>query len=104
MGPNERIKKCYEIESDDQAFSCIRDTVKEVNKSGETCKPKIVLLVQENCGGCDEEKARYRSDIESGIVKQVDMSSDEGRKIAQRNNIEAVPAVLLLDCNDNLID
>ena len=103
MNSNKRIEDCYKIEDDNQALSCIKGVIREVD-AGETCKPRIVLLVQENCGGCAEEKAKYKNDIDSGVIQLVDIYSDDGRDIAKRNNIEAVPAVLILDCKNTLIE
>lgn len=98
---SEEIKQCYAIPDDNDALSCIK---KRVAESQDPCRPRIVLLVQENCGGCMEEKARYKKDIDSGIVTPVDINTQEGLEIAQHNEIEAVPALLILDCQNNAIE
>jgi len=102
MGSKEEIKTCYSIEDNEAALDCLKQVAKKSN--GEECRPRLVLLVQENCGGCEEEKARFKKDIEDGTVVKIDINTPEGREIANRNKIEAVPAVLLLDCKNVLID
>ena len=97
----EEVKQCYTHENDDQALSCIKKVVRETNDS---CRPRIVLLVQENCTGCAEEKARYRKDIEAGLITTVDIFSSEGAEIAKKNDIDIVPAVLIVDCRNKAIE
>ena len=101
MTNEELIKKCYVNEDDDKALSCIKDVVKHPEPG---CTPHIVLLVQEGCEGCRQEKERYAGDIKSGLVNVVDIFSERGRDIAQRNDIDAVPALLILDCGDKAIE
>jgi len=101
MTSEAEVKQCYTIDSDDNALNCIKQVVR--NTSGD-CKPRIVLLVREGCDGCREEKARYKSDIDSGIINVVDIFSSEGKEIARKNDIDAVPAVLIVDCHDLAIE
>lgn len=99
---NEAVLSCLLIEDDDEAFSCLKVLIKNWPEQN-ACKPSIVLLTQEDCDPCDEEHARLAEDIEAGIIEVVDFTSERGQDIAKRNNIEAVPAVLILDCQDMLI-
>ncbi len=99
---NDRIKQCYIHEEDHVAMKCIQDAVAESKE--ESCVPKIVLLVQEGCGGCQQEKQRYAADIEAGKIRVVDITTPEGIDIAGRNQVEMVPAVLILDCENRAID
>lgn len=101
MSSNNEIKTCFAIEDNEKALDCLKRVVRE---SKDECRPRLILLTQENCGGCEEEKSRFKKDIEAGTVVQVDINTQEGREIANRNKIEAVPAVLLLDCKNVLIE
>ena len=101
MTNEESVKKCYESEEDSQALSCVKNVIANPEPG---CKPRIVLLVREGCGGCAEEMARYKSDIDSGMLNVVDIFSEEGKAIARRNQIDMVPAILILDCQDQAIE
>jgi hypothetical protein len=103
MDNTAEVKKCYGIAEDDNAMTCIKEVVKKSQVEG-GCVPRIVLLYRDGCGGCIEEKARYKKDIDSGLVTPVDIFSDEGKEIAKRNDIDAVPAVLIVDCNGLAIE
>jgi hypothetical protein len=96
----EEIKQCYRHEEDGVALECIKTVIRQ-NPGG--C-PRIVLLTQENCVGCQEEKARYQKDIEEGIITPIEIDSPEGAEIARKNEIYAVPAVLVLDCQNQAIE
>lgn len=98
---SEAVKKCYGIAEDKEAFECLRQVVKH---SEDKCKPRIVLLTREGCSGCDEEKLRYKNDIEAGVVTQVDIFTEEGKEIARKNDVYAVPAILVVDCQDKAIE
>lgn len=97
---NRWIDKCYEIEDPDQGFQCVKQ---EIQKNNDSCKPRLVMLVQPGCGGCDEQKARYKNDIDNGIITLVDVATTEGAAIAKKNDISAVPALIVLDCQDNMV-
>jgi len=98
---NDEVKQCYKIEDDEQALSCVKNLVKQSQGS---CQPRMVLLVQEGCSGCAEEKIHYKDDIASGLVKMVDITTSEGKEIAKKNSIYAVPALLIVDCNNLAIE
>jgi len=103
MGSEEKVRDCYKIPDDGPALECIKQVIKQTrNEPG--CRPRMILLVQENCAGCAEEKARYKADIESGLVEMVDVYSPEGLEIANRNGVESVPALLVLDCKNIAIE
>lgn len=97
----DKIHECLAIKDDKEAFNCAREVVKT---STEPCKPKIVLLTMEDCSGCEEELALHKADIESGLIKHVKFNSPEGQAIAKINEIEWLPSVLLLDCNNKMIE
>lgn len=44
------------------------------------------------------------ADIATDIVQEVDIHSQRGQEIMQKNDIQATPALLLLDCTDTVID
>lgn len=93
---------CLAVEDNKVALDCLKKVVKEFAGSN-VCRPRLVLLVQEGCIPCKEEVAIHQADISKGIVEQIDIDSKRGRAIAEKNDIYAVPSVLLLDCNDSLI-
>ena len=93
---------CLAIESDKAALDCLKSVVAQYSGS-DVCRPKLVLLVQDNCIPCKEETALHADDIANGIVQKVLFTSPEGMAIAKKNNIQAVPSLILLDCQDNLI-
>lgn len=100
MAGEDAIRQCYGIDDDHEAMGCIKTKIREVTDS---CKPRLVLLVREGCGGCAESKKAYAADIKSGDIKTVSINSEEGRRIAQQNNVETVPSLLVLDCHDDAI-
>ncbi len=103
MEPHEKdTQDCLGIENDSTALDCLKKVVAQYSNS-DVCRPKLVLLVQDNCVPCEEETALHADDIAKGIVKKVLFTSPEGMAIAKRNNIQGVPSLLLLDCQDNLI-
>lgn len=100
MGANEEIKECYKVDDDNQAMTCIKKVVQNTN---DNCKPRIVLLYQDHCEGCKESKDQYKNEIAAGVITPIDFFSSEGKEIAKRNDIAAVPALLILDCQNNAI-
>ena len=99
MGPKES-DKCYALEDGDLALFCIKEVVRTAK--GE-CRPKLVLLTQENCIPCQEQKDQFKTDLDSGIIHEVGVTSEEGISIIKKNGIEFIPSLLLLDCRDNII-
>jgi len=97
----ESVKLCYAHEDDDKAFECIKGVVK--NPDPGSCAPRLVLLVREGCDGCRQEKEHYKTEIAAGMVTPVDIFSDEGKDIARRNDIDFVPALLVVDCGNKAI-
>jgi hypothetical protein len=102
MNPEVKTKACLNIENDDEALTCIKEVVAE-SKNQEGCNPKIVLLVQESCGGCEQEKAKWQNDIDSGVISVVDALSPEGRDIVKKNDLGVTPALLVLNCDNYMI-
>lgn len=93
---------CLAKEEDKVALACLKKVVKEY-AGANTCPPKLVLLVQEGCVPCKEERALHKDDIARGIVEEIDIDSPRGRAIAEENDIYAIPSLLLLDCQNKLI-
>lgn len=98
---SEKVKQCLAIENDDQALSCVRE---EIRRDTGSCRDRLVLLVKEGCTGCAEEKARFKKEIETGEVTVIDITTDEGRMIAEKNELYYVPAVLVLDCQGKALE
>ncbi len=93
---------CLAIEEDKAALTCLKKVVRQYSGSA-VCRPKLVLLVKDGCIPCKGETALHKDDISKGIVEKIVIDSPRGRAIAERNDIYAVPSLLLLDCQDNLI-
>ena len=101
--PLDPVQACLLMDDNDQALSCLEELIKNW-PAGEGCKPSLVLLGQGNCIPCNEEYDLHTAAIKAGIIEVVDFASPRGADIAKRNNIEEVPALLLLDCTDKLIE
>ena len=101
--PTDEVQACLLIEDDKEALSCLKDLIKNWPAEGE-CKPSLVLLGQGNCVPCNEEYDLHAEAIAAGIIEVVDIYSERGADIAKRNDIEATPALLLLDCTDTIIE
>ena len=101
--PLDSVQACLLMDDNDQALSCLEELIKNWPE-GEGCKPSLVLLGQGNCLPCNEEYDLHAASIKAGIIEVVDFESPRGAEIAKRNNIEEVPALLLLDCTDTVIE
>ena len=99
---NEGLLKCYDIENNEQAFSCVKQIVKE--SDGEACRPKLVLLTQVGCPHCEKERELRADDLKAGIISEINVLTDEGKEIIRINELDSVPALLLLDCHNKLIE
>ena len=99
---NEQLKQCLTIGDSTKALNCLKKAVQEAQG---TCKPRLVLVTttEFSCDSCDQVKAQFSKDIRAGIIQEIDMQSAEGQRIANNNDLDAVPALLLLDCNDKVI-
>ncbi len=96
----DEIQKCYAIEDDAKALTCLKKVVKEA--SGD-CKPRLVLLTRRGCTPCKEEKEHHKEAITTGTIQEVNLYSPEGQRIAKKNEIDFVPSLILVDCHDNII-
>ncbi len=104
MKPHEEeTQKCLVIEDRGTAFSCIKKVVEKYSKT-EVCRPKLVLLVQDECSPCKEQTALHKGAIDKGIIQKINVATSQGKDIIKKNGIEGVPSLILLDCNDKIID
>ncbi len=95
-------QKCLAIEEDAKALACLKEVVAQYAES-DVCRPKLVLLVQEDCQPCKEEQALHAEDITKGIIQKIPCDSPEGLGIIGKNDITRIPSLILLDCEGNLI-
>ena len=96
----EKIDACYDIKEDSAALECMKELV----RAGEgKCKPKLVLFTQEDCEPCEEEEALHKEALKEGVIQKLSVNTEEGMDIAIKNKIEFYPALVLLDCNNNII-
>jgi len=96
----QKINECYSLEDNQAALDCL----KKVTQEPGPCQSRLVLFTQTNCQGCKSESSRYRKDIADGIIHEISLDSPEGTAIAKRNGIDFVPALVVLDCHDNIIE
>ncbi len=101
MAIQEQFDECYTIENNQEALACLKDMVKSSTGS---CRPKLVLLTQGNCIPCRDEKSLHKADIATGVIQEVGIDSPEGLEIIAKNGIDSIPALLFLDCNNNLLN
>lgn len=103
MKPHEKdTQNCLAIEENKAALDCLKRVVAQYSGS-DVCRPKLVLLVEDNCVPCEGEVALHKEDIAMGIIQKIPFDSPEGMAIAKKNDITLFPSLLLLDCNNNLI-
>ena len=97
---SQKILDCYKIEDNEKALACLKEVVQEPS----ACRPRLVLFTQDACSSCRQEHERYQDDISGGIIEEISIDSPEGIKIADKNGITFVPALVVLDCHDNIIE
>ena len=97
---SQKIINCYEIEDNQQALACL----KEETQKPTACRARLVLFTEGNCSSCKTERKKYQDDISSGSIEEISIDSPEGIKIADKNGITFVPALVVLDCHDNIIE
>lgn len=98
------IKACLGKTDDGEALSCLIETIGALQQAEGICRPQLVLLTQENCNPCDEERAIRKDAISRGIIQEVDINCPRGRQISKNTEVNWTPALLPLDCEDNLIE
>ena len=99
-----RVQGCLAIEDNTEALDCLKKAVRTFSQTEDVCRPRIVLLTQDFCDSCKEEKSALQKSIDAGEVVEVSLETPEGQDIARRNEIDFAPAVLLLDCNNKIIE
>lgn len=97
---SEKVTSCFDIENKEESFACVRKAIREETGS---CHSRIVLLTQESCAVCAEEKARRQKDIEAGEISVVDVDSEDGRDIVKINELDSIPALIVVDCHNQMI-
>lgn len=97
---SQKIIDCYKIEDNEKALACL----KEETQKPTACRARLVLFTEENCSSCKQERERYQGDISGGIIEEISIDSPEGIKIADKNGITFVPALVVLDCHNNIIE
>ena len=99
-----KANRCFSLEDDGKALDCLKGIVRDMRQDGAVCQPKLVILSQKGCPYCVKEQTRHQEDIAAGVMEIMDVHSPEGVKVVGQNGIESVPAILLLDCQNNLIE
>ena len=83
-----------------EPLSCAKKVISEYKGN---CRPRLILLVQDNCDPCKEAQAKFAKDIDDGIISKVHIDSKEGISIIKNNGIDNVPTLLALDCHNKVI-
>jgi len=53
-----------------------------------------ILLVGENCPNCKVIKNKLAEEIKEGIVKVVDISTDDGKFLVEQFNVKQIPMII----------
>ncbi len=66
------------------------------------CKPRIVLMINSgDCEACEPVQQDLSTLINRGIIDEVEIASDEGQRIMEKNeDIKLTPTLCLLDCDE----
>lgn len=100
MSQQKDVDKCYTLEDNAEALECMKDIVRE---SSGKCKPQLVLFTEEGCTPCEEEKTIHKDAIKEGIIKELSVNTEEGLKVAIDIELDYLPALVMLDCNNKII-
>lgn len=103
MSDCERVRACLAFDDNMEAFNCIKEVIRHPDPD-ETCRPRLALFTRPSCHYCAEEKASLAQELAEGTVCEIDISTPEGKALAQKNAIEYIPAVVPLDCNGAMIE
>lgn len=98
MSQQTKVDQCATSED---PLACIIDIVKADQGN---CPLSLVLLTQENCVPCTEVQALHEQAINDGVIQVLDITSKRALDIMKKNDIDAVPTLLLLDCNEKIIE
>lgn len=97
------LQSCLTLPDGEDALECAKFTLKDA-PDGLRCKPHFWLLTQKGCPFCEEERVNRADDLKSGAITEVDVHTPEGRELAEKNNIDFTPALILVDCDGKMIE
>ena len=95
-------QKCLAKKDKGVALDCLKKVIAHY-KDDEGCNPKLVLLTQDSCVPCEEAATEFGSDIATGIIEEINCDSPEGMEIVEKNELDGVPVLVLLDCYGKII-
>jgi len=95
-----QIDVCYGIKDDAKALECLKNIVRADEGK---CHPRLVLLTQEDCTPCETEKENHKEALKEGVIQELSIETEEGLAVAIKNEIDYFPALVLLDCDGNVI-
>lgn len=99
----QQVKACLRISDEDESFACLKKVIQAGR--GSSCPPRLVLLLEESdCDPCEKVLVEYAEDIKNQNIQVVSTSSQDGKDIIRRNKIEYAPVLLLLDCQNQIIE
>lgn len=97
----EVFRACLALETENRA-ACLIEVTKATPLEGETCGLHLVLLTQEGCPYCTEAKELYAPYLAEGSVREVDIDSDDGRRLVAASGTKETPELLAVDCDEEL--
>ncbi len=92
-----------ECMASDDALSCAIETIEMIPPELQDSKPRLVLFTQDDCIPCAEDREKYAVLLANGQIVEMDSNSPEGKMIMDQNKLEAIPSLVLLDCENKLI-
>ena len=94
---DKELEQCLGL-PEDEGISCAKSFIKK--KSRGSCPIRFVLLTENDCEPCDRAHLKYGDDPD---IKLVNITSKEGKDIIKKGKIKNVPALLIIDCDNNVI-
>lgn len=97
------LKDCGQ---EDDKVGCVADLLDIIPPEVQAlCQPRMLLLVNEDgsCQPCEDAKKDFASLLKAGIVTEKKIFMGDGARIAKKNGIEGAPALIVVDCNDNVL-
>jgi len=101
---DQAVQGCLALADNDAAMACAIQVAPETPSESGLCAPRFVLLTEEGCSPCAEEKETLKEALSRGEIEEVAISSERGKAIMENTGVDFWPAVLLLDCTDHLIE
>ena len=94
------VQSCFDATD---ALDCIVETIKVLPDVKGLCKPEVILFTAKDCRYCEDTRITYTDYLRKGEIKELDINSDKGSVKADTAGITDTPALVILDCNNQLL-